>query len=158
MKRIISFTIMSIIVLVAGCATIEKAHETEISYVENIPSQTKEKIFNGAKVWIAQTFRSAKAVIEYENEKEGVLIGNGSESYPCFVGCGNKGSTSVSYTMRIDIKDQKVKLSFFNIKTAHPENGVPYSRRDEEGIRTRLLGYGKMLRDSINKDSKSNDW
>lgn len=157
--KTILFMILSITILITGCALLEKAQESEITYVESIPSKTKEQIFNGAKIWIAESFRSAKAVIEYENKDEGVLIGNGSETYPCFVGCGNSSSTSVSYTMRIDIKDEKVKITIFNIRSQQGiADGVTYSKRDEDGVRSKFLSYGGLLRTSIMKNSSANDW
>jgi len=158
LRQIILVMIMGVILVISGCTSMNIAHEKEISYIVEIPSHSKEQIFDGAKIWIAQNFRSAKAVLEYENRDEGVLIGNGIESYPCFMGCGNKGSMNVSYTMRIDIKDNKIKLSFFNLLSEYSGSGIAYSKRDEDGVKPKLMSYGEKLRDSIDKDSKSDDW
>lgn len=53
-----------------------------IEQVFDTPGYDKAQIYDAAKVWIAENFRSAKAVMEYDNKEEGTLIGNGLIPYP----------------------------------------------------------------------------
>lgn len=159
-------------IMVSGCAGMLPIAEADRTFnaVFETPGSSKDKIFNATKVWIAENFRSAKAVIEYENKEEGTLIGNGVIPYPCSgLECVAKANWTVPFTMRVDMKEQKFKLTFTNISIARPPlyaNGVYYpagndpiqNQGDLDSIKPKLLGFGNALISSIHKDSGSKNW
>lgn len=159
-------------IMVSGCAGMQPIAEADRTFnaVFETPGSSKDKIFTATKVWIAENFRSAKAVIEYENKEEGTLIGNGVIPYPCSgLDCVAKGNWTVPFTMRVDMKEQKFKLTFTNISVARPPlyaNGVYYPagndpihlQGDLDSIKPKLLGFGSDLKASIHKDSGSKNW
>lgn len=158
--------------LLSGCAGMQPISEADRTFnaVYEVPEATKEKIFTATKIWIAENFRSAKAVIEYENKEEGTLIGNGVIPYPCSgLDCVAKGNWTVPFTMRVDMKDQKFKLTFTNISIARPPlyaNGVYYPagndpihlQGDLDSIKPRLLSFGNELITSIRNNTGPKNW
>ncbi|MBU0600247.1 hypothetical protein KJ997_05705 [bacterium] len=58
-----------------------------------------------------------------------------------------------TFTMRVDIKDQKFKLTFSNIMM----DQLAF-RGDIEAIKPKLLGFGNQIVASMNKNKKSTDW
>jgi len=54
-----------------GCAGLQPIADADRTFerIVEAPGYSKKQIFNGTKIWIAENFRSAKAVLEYENKK-----------------------------------------------------------------------------------------
>jgi hypothetical protein len=115
MKRIL---VLGVILLTMGCSkTIENPRFE--NYVD-VPGMAKQDIYEGAKRWIAMNFVSAKAVIEYDDKEEGVLIGNGNyPKYSFLYG----GKCDICFTMRIDVKDEKFRFIVTNLAVSYPNGG-----------------------------------
>ena len=165
-------------VFVSGCAGLEEAPESERTFerIMEAPGASKDRIFESTKIWIAQNFRSAKAVLEYENKPEGRIIGNGAIDYPCAgMECLGKGSWKVQFTMQVDIKEQKFKLTFSNLTLSVPPtyNSAFYSsafgvqsgferpvwqKGDLNSIRPALLKFGDQLVASIQNTKARENW
>lgn len=88
--------------------------QAPVEQVFDATGHAQEEIYRSAKIWIAESFRSAKAVIEYDNEQEGTIIGNGLIQYPCkgALECLGKPDWKVSFTLRIDTKPDKFRTVF----------------------------------------------
>jgi len=142
-----------------------------VEQVFEAPGHTKDEIYNAAKIWIAESFRSAKAVIEYDNKDEGTIIGNGLIPYPCkgAFDCLGKPDWKVRFTVRIDTKDDKFRLTFSNMNLTWPaayrsgiatpaHDGPISSQKDRDKIGTALLAFGPQLAASIGKAKTNDDW
>ena len=109
--------------LLTGCEGTQPIREADkgrpIEFVQEVPGKTKDDIFDATKVWVAENFHSAKAVIEDANKDVGRLIGNGRIDYPCDKGCVLSGRI-INFTLRIDMKDGKFKTTFTNITLYTP--------------------------------------
>ena len=153
--------------LAFGCAGSQPMPDHPIDSVFEAPGFTKEQIYNGAKIWIAENFKSSKAVLELEDKENGVIIGNGIVPYPCsgFSCLGSEG-WKVPFTMRIDIKDYKFRLTFSNILLSCPrsQNIPAYEgpHRDREGFALRmspiLMNFGLEIQTSLGKNKVKSDW
>lgn len=151
----------------AGCAGMQVLPETDktVTAVVDIPGKTKDQIYIGAKTWIAETFRSAKAVIEVDSKEDGLIIGNGNIPYPCAgaADCLGAGTFKVGFTMKCEIKDAKYRVIFSNIRILTPgQAGVHssgdnpiYWQKDMDKIRPKLLELSDELASSIKGKSKS---
>jgi hypothetical protein len=168
---------IGILVLVAliqaGCASMQPITDTERTFdaVYEVPGFTKDQIFNSTKIWIAENFRSAKAVLEFENKEQGVLIGNGSIKYPCSgLECLAKDDWTIPFTMRVDMKDGKFKLTFSNLRLAWPPSynstygasagrDEPINQRgDLLAAKPSLLAFGNQITAAVQKNSNVKDW
>jgi hypothetical protein len=149
--------------------------EATIVQVYEAPGYTKDQIYDSTKMWIAQKFKSAKAVTEYDNKEEGILIGNGIIPYTCAKGfaggmeCAMKSDWTVPFTMKVEAKDGKFRLTFTNIHLAWPaayrsgistpaHDGPVWQRKELEKIRPRLLEFGNDINASMGKLKASDDW
>lgn len=105
-----------LIFVLTGCVGAMPAQKADMSYqkVVELPNQSKDQIYEKSKQWIASTFKSAKAVIEYENKLDGTIIGNGSIDRPA-TSINPMASGQVRFLMREDIKEGKVRLTFENL-------------------------------------------
>ena len=156
-----------------GCAGLQPITDSDRTFerVVEAPGYSKEQIFNGTKIWIAENFKSAKAVLEYENKDTGTIIGNGIISYPCsgleYIA---KADWKVPFTMRVDIKDQKFRLTFSNLHLSWPpsynttfgvqsgHDGPIRTQSDLDAVRPELLKFGDQLLFSFGKEKGKSDW
>lgn len=166
------FILILSIILFAGCAGLEPMPQSEMDFHRVVEAKglKKDQLFDGTKMWIAETFRSAKAVIEYEDKEKGTIIGNGIIKYPCSgFNCVAKGDWKVLFTMKVDVKEDRFRLSFTNLKLKWPPTvnslgaqrgyeGRINSRGDFETIKPALLKIGDDLLAFFKKDSKDSDW
>ncbi len=167
------FAMISLIIV--GCAAMQPVAVTDADLtfqrVVEVPGYSKEQIYHGTKIWIAENFKSAKAVLEYENKDTGTLIGNGIISYPCSgLECMVKADWKVPFTMRVDIKDQKLRLTFSNLRISWPSSynktygaqsaydGPIRNKSDLDAVRPVLLKFGDQLLTSFGKDKGKSDW
>lgn len=136
------------------------------------PGHTRDQIFTSSKIWVAENFKSAKAVFEYESKEEGTLIGNGLIPFPCkgAFDCLGKGHWKVRFTMRVDMKDDRFRLTFSNIGlvwaaavyngVVSPANdgGAVHSQKDRDKIQAALLAFGPQLQAAMTTSARSDDW
>jgi hypothetical protein len=141
--------------------------EGTIIKIFDAPGYSKNQIFDGAKIWISENFRSAKAVLEYENKDTGTIIGNGIIPYPCQGwSCIGTGDWKVSFTMRVDIKDQKFRLTFTNLGLSWPSvPGRPATSNERIGrdssfnnVKDKLSDFGNQMLESFKQDKSKDNW
>lgn len=158
-----------------GCATLptptDKKME-DITEVIDVPAKSKEQIFEGSKIWIAQSFKSANNVIQYADKGTGSIIGKGNIQYPCdgFIDCGAFGNDRVNFTIKIDSKDNKARVSISdvtrtnltyvqggynaNIGKEFPINIVEHQQK----IATKLKGVIDQYKKAITTSNISDNW
>ena len=105
-----------------GCAVSpELQHSPEplaqVTQIIDIEGQNKDKLFESSKIWMAKVFKSSNNVVQYADKESGSIIGKGSFQFPCegFIDCGAFGNDRVNFTIKIDTKDNKARLSFSDI-------------------------------------------
>ena len=124
-----------------GCAGMEPIPEEDLTFnrVVEVPGITKDKLYDQTKMWIAENFKSAKSVIEYDSRESGTIVGNGNIKYPCTgLDCVAKHDWRVHFTMKVDTKDEKFRLTFSNLRLSWPpsyNSTFGYQRIGQNGIR-----------------------
>lgn len=125
-----------------GCATTPiQTEPTKFEKVYEVPGLNQAKIYDGARQWFAVSFRSANAVIQYEDKSVGTIIGKGSMSYPCSgaMDCMAFAKSRVEFTTRIDTKDGKLRVAYEDL--VHKED-ASYSA--VTGVRS--AGFSNQVR------------
>jgi hypothetical protein len=110
-KRLL--TLISIQILLLGCVSKQPATPQEMNheFIVEYTDISKPVLFDRTLKWIANNFRSAKQVVEYQNIESGSIIGNGIT----FVQVeGALLGVNLEFTMNIDVKDEKVRYRFSN--------------------------------------------
>jgi hypothetical protein len=144
--------------LLLGCAGQQQAPAKEQNYQKVFEVDlSKHEIYEKTLQWMAESFVSSKAVIEYKNEEEGIIIGNGAVEM--HVAAIYKGL--VGYTLKIEIKDKKYRVTTCCFRkadstTIHPDH---YTKRSTvEYAQTRIEMHVDDLYDYLKKEKKSDDW
>ncbi len=169
MKKIVSLLAVSF--ALSGCAGMSNMqtvpeNEREVSTVYQAPGKSQEEIYNEARIWVAENFRSADSVLEHEDPDDGVIIGNGVISYPCEgMGCMVKDDWDVRFTMRVDIKPERFKVDFKNILLTWPptsnmpgHEGPVNMKQDMDKIRPALVELSDEMHMQVVSGSAGDDW
>lgn len=108
----------------------------------------KDQIFDQSGAWIAETFRSAKAVIEHKDKEAGILIGNGAVDIEIGVGFFK---TSMPYLFKIkeEIKDGKFRLTFSDVKLLVDGFERPIEATNRASNEPKLTDKFNSLADSL---------
>lgn len=158
------FLLSSIIItlLLPGCASMQAAPIDQLTFsqVYEIPGHTSAQIYDGVRIWISENFRSGKSVIDHADKESGIIIGNASMNYPCNgLDCVGREGHMAHYTMRADIKDGKMKLTFSNLETSSQSGRYPVWMQGQlDAIKPVLLTQSGMLIKSITAQSDTSDW
>src|SRR5437867_924517 len=95
-------------------------NEVEFVKVLELDSMSKKDVFNTSKLWIANYFKSANDVIQFENIDDGKIVGKGNFRINS-TGMGIGGtihetqSGTVSFTFEISAKDNKCRIIIHDI-------------------------------------------
>ncbi len=159
----------------SGCAELRQAPVTtqSVDSVFVAEGMTKDSIYDGAKAWMAEKFKSSKTGIETEELGGGRGDGKGSMRYPPYAGLGHlvKANWKVLFTMRVDVRDEKFRLTFSDLQLAwqasyntlsgmQPANrGSPLAaQNDLDLVRPALLAFGEEIKASLTRQKASSDW
>lgn len=169
MKKII---LASIMLILGGCAGMQPVSESDMTFDRVVESKgsSKDVIYESTKMWIAENFRSAKAVLEYEDKEAGKIIGNGSIKYPCSgLDCVAKDDWRVLFTMKVEAKDERFRMTFSNLRLtwppsynslgAQPGHEGPISTQgDLNKVKPVLLKMGDDIAAFIKSSANNSEW
>ena len=144
---------------------------TKIVTLEN---KSKDQLYILAKMYFAETFKSANDVIQLDDKENGVILGKGITNFMVKSGKYNF-NCKMSFTMKVSIKDNKCKLEVYNIvynDTSTAESN--YSKEADQtynnakqkikdimdGYATGTLNFLQKLDDSVVNtiNKKPTDW
>ncbi|WP_394260791.1 DUF4468 domain-containing protein [Moraxella boevrei] len=162
MKKLVFGSILAFGLVANAQAKDEKQVETlsQVQQVVEIPNISKDKIYSNSKQWVAINFKSANDVIQMDDKESGVLIGKGNFNYPCKGwSCLGYDGDLVTFTVKIEVKDNKSRITFSDINHHVPKKYVSGTYTPEydipivyKGGRTNLLAPVKEKFDDLIKD------
>jgi len=106
--------------------TIQSLNPFEFSYTDT-SSETKSNLYIKANEWVANTFNSAKDVIQMNDKEAGKIIAKGV--IECFETAALSSITiDVKFTLAIDVKDKKYRIRLYDFLITYISiPGNPYS-------------------------------
>ncbi|RYL22178.1 DUF4468 domain-containing protein [Acinetobacter piscicola] len=159
MKKLLLGGVLSFGLALSGCATTpqQPAEPVKFEKVYQIEGLNQSQIYDGARQWFATTFRSANAVIQYEDKTTGSIIGKGNMQYRCsgFADCMTVTTGDrVDFTVRVDTKDGRMRVSYDDLVHHRPSH-ISGNMRMPESNRAVTANYpsAKIIVDELNKSS-----
>jgi len=144
-KKMLFFLIM--ISFILSCSSYQKVDTPKREVVKiNEVDLSKDDIYNRSLQFIAENFKSAKAVIEYKDKESGRIIGNGS----LMISDGIM-QRPASFTMVIDIKEKKYRIIYKNL-LYRPGTKMPWKPIDYAGP------YNSMMKSLDELTIRFNDY
>lgn len=159
MKNLFLVAVLGVGAVLGGCAATPQQPVTPVKFekVYEMGGLTQAQIYDGARQWFATAFRSANAVIQYEDKATGSIIGKGNMPYRCagFADCMLvTGGDRVDFTVRVDTKDNRMRVSYENLVHHRPSH-VSGTTRMPESNRNITESYpsAKIIMDELTKSS-----
>ena len=160
--HLVKTLIYSGFLLCIGCSIIfSPKTQFNSNNVISLPGCSKEMIYSKSLQWIAQTFKNAKAVLEYQNIDKGRILGSVSMKHDCVLGKQHY----IYYALTIDIKNEKARITLegrsmgegIDIMELRNNYFCPGSLYDEMEKDYKFLQeeYSNYIKKSLNID---NDW
>lgn len=158
------------VIFLTGCAGMGEAIDRNkpIEMVFSLPGITKEQAFSATRAWVAETFVSSKTVTDDTDKEAGRIILKGRVPRPCegAMDCMTYGSNLIGFTLRVDIKDGKLKTTYTNLTTISPptrgglttlgspeqENSI-FMQNDQTAAQKALKTLSEQLVVSIKKET-----
>lgn len=129
----------------------------------SVDSLKKDDLYNRAKLWVINTFKSAKQVITADDKEIGIIKGNGV----FIVLKGHLQEQTIRFTFEINVKDYKYKYSFYDfdfldnygnsseITLDYYYNYYNSGKKLGRGVIIRLLQASKEQMETLVADLKS---
>jgi len=115
--------------ILAGMAVVSSAHAQAFSaeaftleFLRAAPLQ-KHELFKHAVAWMVQSPGSARPFIQVQSEQLGTMVGRGTLDIN--IGGDLLLNMPVTYELRIDVRDNRYKMTFSDVKL--PSDGIPRS-------------------------------
>lgn len=114
-------------ILVAMSLLFGVAHASGPAFTYEAIEQTnasQSDIYDRAVVWVAETFKSSKEILQFQDKQIGKIIGNGTVSLK--VGSGfMAANVPCTFKMKIDIKDKKYRVTFSDVMLTFNTGPLP---------------------------------
>jgi len=72
----------------------------------------RDRLFDTALLWLAESARSSKSVIDLKDKELGTIIGNGTST----LGIAWGVNVPMSFKLKIEVKDNKYRLTFSQVQ------------------------------------------
>lgn len=146
--------ILALLFVASAAVAQERTHEQ----IMEATGLTKEEIFRGTKAWVASTF--TRPVIDYEHAGEGVVITSAVMKYPCSgLTCLAKGEWKVPFTLRVDMKEGRLRMTFTNVGLMFPGyHGAMAVQGDWENTKAKFESLGPELVKAIAEHKAKANW
>lgn len=143
MKKLLAAA--SVGVLLTGCSTMELSENPLNQYqkIVEIPNTSQDQIYDGSKQWFAKNFHDSNSVIKYDNAEKGSIIGKGNMKFECLgdvVSCYGASNDSLRFTVKVDSKDNRARVSFEDL-ILHTPSSVTSGIRSPEVNMTPKFEY-----------------
>src|ERR1700710_520458 len=88
--------------------------------IDTINGATKTQLYDKAKLWVANAFKSANAVIQIDDKENGQIVGKGNFRID-FKVFTSKWFTTCFFTVKIDTRDNKARATVYDIYFNDPQ-------------------------------------
>lgn len=129
MKR--SFTLLTVLVVFSlfSCAGQQVVPSDERIFTKecDLPGNMRSVLYQKTLRWLAETYISSDAVIEYQNEDAGIIIGNGVAQY----NPTGFGDIRVRYTIKFEIHEGRTRVGFKNMAFIGKHGNYSFETRSQ---------------------------
>lgn len=130
--------VITTLILLSGCATPEsmgliplKKDQAETIKIIDIKGVSKDELHERAKQFVADSFKSAQAVIQYESKEQGRIMGKGVVGGYTEIGFSSY-YISYNFSFNIDVKDGKARLTTSNYIHTPSNQPIAYIQQFDE--------------------------
>lgn len=120
------------LVLIAIIVLSASAYAQEAFAVDSIHdvAMPRDEIFNNAALWLAESTRSSKSVIELKDKELGTIIGNAAAD----LRINFLTVIPIEFKLRIDVKENKYRMTFSQVRLLTESGFKPIEQANRESL------------------------
>ncbi len=122
MKKFIYF-ILTLVIFISwfSCASLETplTEEPKVQRIIKV-NKPKDELYKLSNEWMVKTFKSSKAVIQYQDKEEGIIVGKG------FTSVKYLGNADTRFTITIEIKENRMRVTLEDIYVSSGKFDMPF--------------------------------
>lgn len=136
------------------------------SEVFEVPGKSVDQLFTSSKVFVAEAFKDANAVIKMDDRTSGILIGKGA-SKGQYKAIGTV-ITTLEYTFKISMKEGRYRVEYYDWTFGDAVTRLPVEMIFEPGKNKKNMdGMAGLIIDTVNRlngnlaeqvSKKHDDW
>ena len=135
------------LMLLTGCAAqpVNGEGALVVDIVRPAPLM-KDQLYTRALTWMAESYRTSSKSIQLQDQAQGTIVANGVLDVPCFLGM----SQPYGFKLRLDVKDNKYRLTFSQIVLHTKQFGeIPVEGANREMDEPRLRERFNRVADDL---------
>ena len=149
--------IFGIYVLVSSCAVPKTLVRLEPTYHIIESDLSRDELFVNANIWLVESFKSAKDVIQFSDKEAGIVMGKYLLSLPYFDD-DQLNPQGISALIKLQVKEGATRITIIPEAFVEPSGDMyynaPYDREDvQNSINLLIQSYVGFV-----KFDRSNDW
>lgn len=129
-----------------------------IQEVMSIPGFTADELFEGAKVWVAESFSPSLDVIRYANRREKTVVGKTKIPHHRDAQFGTTQRLELKFTVMVETKPGRLRYTFTDMVLMAPYGNEKILETDMEVIRPKLDAAVQALVASFQRTTETEDW
>lgn len=128
MKKIVVFTLVALLPFIGFSQSpwdpVQFNQNGKVEFIEilDFPGSSKNEIFSSVQNWFLDNYKNPKEVIQFEDLPSGIISGNAIVPFYAKT-LGQTNEHLVKYTIKIEVKDEKARLSLSNYFILNPQFG-----------------------------------
>lgn len=127
-----------------GAAQAQENFRVEIIREIEMP---RDQIFDNAALWLAESFRSSKAVIDLKDKDIGTIIGNAAVDVRIQWGA----TMPMAFKLRIDVRENRYRLTFSEVQLITNFGTKPIESANRESLEPRTRARFEQLAESFHE-------
>lgn len=136
MKRL--FLLLSLALFLQPALAQEQAFSVELVREFTMP---RDQIFDNAALWLAESTKSSKAVIELKDKDIGTIIGNAAIDLK--LGWGT--TMPMVFKLRIDVKENRYRMTFSQVNIQTNFGPKPIEMANRESLEPKARDHFEQL-------------
>jgi hypothetical protein len=134
------------------------ADSLTIQEVLQIPGFSADELFEGAKVWVADSFSHSLDVIRYANRREKMVVGKTKMPHLRDGPFGSTQRLELKFTVMVETKDERLRYTFTDMRLMAAYGTETILETDIETIRPKLDAAVAALAASFKRTEEKEDW
>jgi len=178
MKTVNAILLLAVSAFASGCVVMDTPYTGPVpERIIELESASADEIFQGSRQWIAENFKSANAVIQYQDQATNTVIGRGrSDNIMCRLPDGRYQSladthkaqcwalVNLEFVLKVEAKTGRMRVTAPTISIVWPGNqygkarSLPAGQDAMQVAAPSVLDYGDRIAEYITQGSSGSSW
>ncbi|MDU6663528.1 MAG: DUF4468 domain-containing protein [Bacteroides sp.] len=125
MKKLFFTMFVAFFTMIGSAQETQKVKTLSFAKVIEVENKSKNEIYSGLRIWVAENYKSAQAVIQMEDKDAGVILVKALFSYEYGKLRYSAYTGHVDYTLKLQAKDGRFRAEMSNFTHTNKVGNAP---------------------------------